>query len=155
MREFGSTIVKDCANNLGPKDIYIFKRQKTVMHTDGYKKNLIFSDTFMLNMYLKTQIPEDLDFDIIMYLYFVVILYATLVHISGIFSFAFSCIFLHHMLRLTFVCFSQHCFVLDSGYSGIYLWTGKKATNEFKKKVWNAANVSQIIFVFNIFNHKQ
>ena len=43
----------------------------------------------------------------------------------------------HQMLVVLF----QYCFVLDSGYSGVFLWTGKKCSNEFKKKVWNATNV--------------
>jgi len=35
---------------------------------------------------------------------------------------------------------SDYCFVLDSGYSGLYLWTGSATSNEFKKKVWGAVN---------------
>jgi len=33
---------------------------------------------------------------------------------------------------------SEHCYVLDAGMSGIFVWTGKLADNQFKKKVWAA-----------------
>ena len=37
---------------------------------------------------------------------------------------------------------SQECFVLDSGYSGIYVWTGRDSAVAFRKVVWTAVNVS-------------
>lgn len=35
---------------------------------------------------------------------------------------------------------SDNCYVLDSGYSGIYIWTGKNTESDFKKKVWHHVN---------------
>ena len=46
---------------------------------------------------------------------------------------------------LTFPCSFmplQHCYVLDAGGAGIFVWTGKNAAYEFKKKVWEGVNVS-------------
>ena len=36
---------------------------------------------------------------------------------------------------------SQFIYVLDSGYSGIYVWTGKDSEVDFRKRVWEAVNV--------------
>lgn len=47
-------------------------------------------------------------------------------------------------------CCLQHCYVLDVGSAGIYVWMGKHCSTEFKAKVWNAVNV-RIPYLFMIF----
>ena len=35
----------------------------------------------------------------------------------------------------------QKCFVLDSGHGGLFVWTGKECSNDFKKTVWDSVEV--------------
>ena len=44
--------------------------------------------------------------------------------------------------RKLFTVTLQSCYVLDSGFSGIFVWTGKDSSMPFKKKVWKTVNVS-------------
>lgn len=36
---------------------------------------------------------------------------------------------------------SEHCYILDSGIAGIYVWMGKQCKPEFKTSVWNSVNI--------------
>ena len=51
---------------------------------------------------------------------------------------------------ITFLFQSKSSYVLDSGFSGIFVWTGKDCSLAFRKKVWKTVNVSIVKSRFDI-----